>query len=196
MNLLDRVLPTYEFGNRHAIVIDAPPDVVSAAFSGFRLETDGPWGVRALFRLRGLRPLTGTLRHALASRGFTVIAERPGEQVVFGVAGRFWAVRELRALSAVPSLEAFDAFRVPGTAKAALSLRYEPLDGGGTRLTTETRVHCIDQTAYRWFRAYWMLIEPFSGWIRRALLHAIARKVAASAAGAERPYGSRRADEG
>jgi hypothetical protein len=179
MKLLDRVLPQYEFGSRHTIIVDGPPEAVSAAFSQFRLEADGPWLMRVLFHLRGLHALRGTLRHALATRGFIVLAEEPGEEVVFGVAGRFWALRELRALVALPNLAAFHEFKTPGTAKAAMSVRYEALADGRTRLSTETRVHCVDRTAFRWFRLYWFVIEPFSGLIRRDLLKAIDRKVAA-----------------
>ncbi len=181
MTLLDQVLPQYQFGNRHAIIVDGPPEAVGAAFSQFRLEADGPWLMRALFRLRGLHALQGTLRDALANRGFTVLAEQPGDEVVFGVAGRFWALRELRALVAVPDLAAFHDFKTPGTAKAAMSVRYEALADGRTRLSTETRVHCVDRTAFRWFRVYWFAIGPFSALIRRDLLRAIDRKVAAGA---------------
>jgi hypothetical protein len=179
-NLLDGVLPEFEFGNRHAIVIDAPPEAVAAAIDQFRLETDAPWAMRMLFRLRGLRALRGSLRHSLASRGFTVLAETPGEEVVFGIAGKFWVMRELRHLVSLPDLAAFKSYRTPCAAKAAMNFCYQRLDGGRTRLTTETRVQCVDRAAYRWFRAYWLAIGPFSAWIRRDLLRAIQRKVAAT----------------
>jgi len=41
-----------------------------------------------------------------------------------------------------------------------MSLRYEPLADGRTRLSTETRVTCVDAAAYRRFTFYWALIEP------------------------------------
>ncbi len=180
MSLLDTVLPEYEFGNRHSIVIDGRPDAVIAALNQFRFESDGPWVMRLLFRLRGLSALSGTLRDSLTGRGFRVLAEAPGEEVVFGIAGRFWVLRELRHLVSLPDVAAFHDFQTSKAAKAAMNFRYELLDGDRTRLTTETRVKCVDRAAYRRFRLYWIAIGPFSALIRRDLLRAIERKVSAA----------------
>jgi hypothetical protein len=40
-------------------------------------------------------------------------------------------------------------------------------------LATETRVLCLDRRSVYFFRSYWLLIGPFSGYIRRQMLHAI-----------------------
>jgi hypothetical protein len=111
----------------------------------------------------------------LLGAGFTVLAERTGEEIVVGTTGQFWAVHELAHMEAPPDLQAFRAFDRPGWAQAAVSLRIEPRDQGWSKLVTETRVRCADDGARRRFAAYWTLIRPFSGWLRRAFLRRIAR---------------------
>jgi hypothetical protein len=46
----------------------------------------------------------------------------------------------------------------------------------GGRLTTETRVLLTDQRSRRAFGRYWLLIQPFSGLIRRQWLAAVTRR--------------------
>ena len=165
-SLLDSLMPVFDFGHRHAIVVAAPPARVAEAAETYSLATDGSAFGRLLFLLRGLTPPSGTLRAAGRAMGFAVLAEEPGKELVLGVAGRFWALDE----------RAFVGFSRPGHAKAAMSLRYEPLADGRTRLSTETRVTCVDAAAYRRFTLYWALIGPFSAWLRRDLLSGIARR--------------------
>ena len=180
--LLDTLLPTFDFGHRHALTVAAPPARVFAAAESFRVGEDSSWLVQLLFRLRGLGPTPpGTTRRALAQEGFTVLAEAAGEEVVFGIAGRFWTVDERRNLITVPDARAFIAFAEPGTAKAVMSLRVTPRPDGTTCLTTETRVACVDAAAYWRFAPYWLLIKPFSACIRRDMLQAIARRALAGA---------------
>jgi hypothetical protein len=90
-----------------------------------------------------------------------------------GAVGRFWkASGEVRRVPA----EEFVAFADPGFAKAAFNMHAEPAPGGGTLLTTETRIQGTDDTARRSFRRYWRLIHPGSAAIRRAWLRAIRRR--------------------
>lgn len=58
----------------------------------------------------------------------------------------------------------------------AMDFRLEP-HGPETLLTTRTRVWAADGFSAALFMPYWMLIRPGSGWIRRELLNAIARRV-------------------
>jgi hypothetical protein len=115
-----------------------------------------------------LRPHRVTLDDMLAG-GFTVLAERPGEELVLGTVGRFWrGGGETRQVSPA----CFREPAPPGTAKAAWSFAVDRRPGGA-ELRTETRVLCADAAARRRFRAYWLLIRPFSGLIRREMLAAV-----------------------
>lgn len=92
------------------------------------------------------------------------------------------ALHESSALIRTPDAEAFRNDDEPGTARAAACFRIEPLRENETRLSTETRVDGIDATAPRRFALYWMLIKPFSGWIRWEVLEGIRRDAVARSA--------------
>jgi len=107
-------------------------------------------------------------------RGFTVLAQRPGSELVIGGPGQPW--RLAGGVSArVGSLAEFRAFDRPGFAKLALSFRLERAPGG-TRVITETRVDTTDPLAHRRFGAYWQVIRIGSGAVRRNWLRAIKRR--------------------
>jgi hypothetical protein len=163
--LIDEVMPEYQFGNCYSI--DVPVTVPQAFAAAETYSMDASWGTSLLFWLRGL-PVPRTIRGSLVGLGFTILGERPDEEVVAGIAGRFWALREVANLIPLPDRDTFVRFAEPGTAKAAASLRFAPLGPREARVTTETRVWCAD--AYRRFQVYWFLIKPFSGWIRRDML--------------------------
>jgi hypothetical protein len=57
---------------------------------------------------------------------------------------------------------------------AKMALDFRVVDG---RLTTETRVWLTDARARRRFRAYWLVVRPLSGLVRRSWLRA-AKKLA------------------
>ncbi|MGH2740802.1 MAG: hypothetical protein ACRDH6_10035 [Actinomycetota bacterium] len=178
-SLLDEVLPRFHFRSGHSTIVNAPRETVAETVESYRSDTSPL--VRLFLRLRGLRVPEGTFRSALEATGFTVLSERPGEEILVGIVGRFWAFREQSNLITVGDVEEFVAFDLPGTAKAALTIRIESLPGGaGTRVGTETRVQCADRAAYRRFAIYWVLIKPFSGLLRRAFLQRVKRVAEAS----------------
>ena len=175
--LLDEIQPVWHFGNRHSLVIAAAPDTVAEALESMRLDEDASFLVRFFFRARGLSVPGGpSARDALTAEGFTVLAERPGREIVFGVAGKFWAPREMAHLERVSDVRSYMAFDKPGQAKGAMTFVIEPLSNGRTVLRTETRVTCSDLRARVLFAAYWTLIRIPSGLIRRDMLRAIARR--------------------
>ena len=120
------------------------------------------------------------LRQRLKDTGFVMLAEAPNEELVMGIAGRFWRLDGGRCMDLTAN--DFVGFARAGYAKVAwnFSLRSELLDK--TVLLTETRIRCFGSTA-RWkFRIYWSLIYPFSGLIRRAILRRVKREAESKAA--------------
>ncbi len=169
--LIDEVLPQFDFRIRHSRRVDAPPEWVAQAVNVFQLGRPAS----LLFRIRGIDLPSGSLRDVLTRVGFTVLAEHPGREVVAGTNGQFWALNELGHMEKPRDLDTFRAFDRPGWAQGAVSVRIEPRDDGSTDLSTETRVRCVDDAARRRFRLYWLLIKPFSVWLRRDFLRRIAR---------------------
>lgn len=175
--LLDQALPTYDVVEHHERIVDAPPAEVWHAVEHFGMGSSPV--VRVLGFLR--RPSRAALRPApaaaegversLVRRGFTLLAGAPGEEIVLGLAGRFWRPRPDVVALATP--EDFADFAREGFAKAVMNVRVAPA-GAGTRLSTETRVLVFGTSARRRFRAYWLVIGPFSALIRRDMLRRLA----------------------
>lgn len=162
--LVDQFLPVWDVRSRHGRSVAADPARVFAALRGLDLSRSRV--VRWLFRLRGMPTAAMTL-DGLERFGFIPLAEEVDREIVLGLVGRFWTRRGgLRRLSP----EAFRAFAEPGFAKAVWSFAVTPVAPGRSRLETETRVRCTDRRSRRRFRLYWLLIAPFSGWIRREAL--------------------------
>jgi len=169
--LLDDFLPEDDLCERHETFIQAPPDAVRRAVQEWRPAESFLW--RWLVRLRGLGSPKGTLREWGESNGFLCLAETD-EEVVYGQAGRFWSPHERAALVSPHTVEEFRGLTDPGVAVAAMNFVVEPCASGrGTRLVTETRVRCLGVSSRRWFRLYWLVIRPFSGLLRRAMLRGI-----------------------
>lgn len=128
--------------------------------------------------LMGLRGMTAARRErftldSFTRLGFTILAEHPNEELLIGLAGRFWSLSGgLRAVDG----ETFRTFDEPGSARAAWNFALTSGRDGATLLSTETRVQCTDARARRRFRVYWMVVRPFSGLIRRDMLRELKRQ--------------------
>ena len=172
MSLADRHLPAYDVVMRHQMHVGASAPDAWAALQ--RADLGGSWMTRALLTLRGLRPRAGLTLGGLARAGFMPLGERPGREVAFGLVGRFWTPSGGRVTVAPAD---FRDFARPGYAKAVWTFAVED-DAPGVRLVTETRVACTDAASRRRFRLYWLVVRPFSGVIRQAMLRAVAREAA------------------
>jgi len=157
-------LPVYHHVERHAIGVAATPERTLAAAREARLE-DVPI-VRFLFKLRGLRAAPrGPVWDALLAQGF-----QPFGEDTLVLVGKPWS-----AAGSLRNVDDFVGFGEPGCAKMAMDLRAEP-DWNGARLVTETRVYLTDASARRRFGAYWLVVRPFSGLVRRSWLKAAKRR--------------------
>ena len=183
--LLDEVLPRYDVNEVHETRVDAPPDVAWAAVQAVtsqEIPLVAPlMAIRSLpARMRGGRaPDARSARlpivDAMQRQGFTLLAERTGEEGVLGIVGRFWSLDALSTVRPIEGAEEFKAFAEPGYAKAAMNLRVLP-DGDGSRVTTETRIAGTDADATRKFKRYWLVIGTGSALIRHSWLNAIRRR--------------------
>ena len=186
--LIDQYLPRWDVRERHRTRVAAPPESVYAALAQADLADSplvrlllgaralpgalwrGPAGLRALSR-EARAPIT---LGAFESRGFTRLAERPPDELVIGLEGRFW--RPDGALCTLPAEHYVQTPPAPGTARGVWNFALERMADGATELTTETRVLCADDAARARFLPYWYLIRPGSGLIRRYMLRAVRRR--------------------
>jgi hypothetical protein len=178
--LLDDIIPEYDAASRHSTFVSAePPEVYRVARAA---DFGRGWLVRLLMGVRAAPALTlavlGGRRSlrvpaagaaAVGAVRFTLIDEKPGEEFVLGIMGRFW--------QPTGGLVPADAGRLrqlpgPGLAQGIWNFRVEP-SGEGSLLSTETRVRCGDEAARVSFLRYWRFIRPASGLIRRSMLRQI-----------------------
>jgi hypothetical protein len=123
------------------------------------------------YRLGDTKPAASSAAEACRFGSFLELVASP-EEVVLGIAGRFWRpdggiVRDLTP-------EGFRDFRRMGCAKAVWNFFISPADDS-SRLSTETRVQTFGRAATVKFRLYWLVVEPFSGLIRKAMLREVKR---------------------
>ena len=188
--LLDELLPDFDVNEVHATRVAAPPEIAWAA-----VKAVTPQEIRLLGPLMAIRSLPARLRggagpdpraahvpilDAMQRQGFTALAERPGEEGVLGIVGRFWSIDAMRTVRPINGAEDFVAFAEPGYAKAAMDLRVAP-DGDGSRVMTETRIAGTDAEAVKRFRRYWLVVGGGSALIRRSWLGAIRARAEALA---------------
>lgn len=187
---IDEVVPSYQFGEAHEILVAAPPERVLAAARAvtareirlFRLLT---WlrsprfsrgGSESILHPGADEPL---LDVALRS-SFVMLGEEKDRELVFGTVvccGRRTPPR---------SAEEFQALS-GSLARAVMNFHVEDVGGGVSRLVTQTRVATTDARSQGAFARYWRLIYPGSALIRRMWLRAIKARAEAPAPAAIRP---------
>jgi hypothetical protein len=174
---VDELSPTYDVAARYDILVQASPAETAAAlentdFSESRL-TKLLLSLRTLGRRR-IDSNAGTQVERLRRAGFIELASVPQKEIVFGVVGRFW--RSDSGIITGLSAEEFIDFHTEGYAKAVWNFAIAAESERMSRLSTETRIQPFGRSA-RWkFRAYWLIVGPFSGIIRKEILALVKRK--------------------
>lgn len=179
--LIDDFMPVWDFSEKHETVIRASVEDVSRALH--TADFSESFIVRWLLKLRGMSGENVTLA-SLKDTKFRILAEKENEEVVIGLAGKFWT-----PTGAMQDVDAgnFREFDKPGFAKAAWNFTVhsvndkQPVTNSDpeTRVTTETRIQCMDDKSRGSFGFYWTFIQPFSGWIRNEMLAVVKRKAEA-----------------
>jgi len=174
---IDEWLPEYQVSARYSIVVRASPEQTQAALA--QADFSRLPIVCGLMRLRGYRlgkekdkvtrhPPEGSSQYG----SFLTLATVPQEEVLLGIAGRFWRPDGGIVRGLTP--EEFRSFRHDGYAKAVWNFSLSSADDG-TLLSTETRVQTFGRAATVKFRLYWLVVGPFSGVIRKSMLREVRR---------------------
>ncbi len=176
--LIDDYLPRYDAFERHHMEIAAPSEQIYAAVR--QLDLSSSFLIRGLFLMRSLPAVFSSHKknqaklglnfESLLHSGFVLLEEKPEEEIVLGLVGKFWT-----ANGCIENISAneFRDFALPGFAKAAWNFSLHPHNNGTITLATETRVLCTDEASRKRFLRYWRFIRPFSGLIRMVALRAI-----------------------
>lgn len=166
-------LPGAEFVEFHSLVIDAASERVWQALQ------DVTWAdlrvTTPLLVARGLGSLAGRRRRLFDDGPVRLVHTQPGQYVAGGRIARPWQL--VPALGPeVSTLDELAAQQEGSWLKYGMDFHLHPLCGNRTRLETTTLCEPTDEHARRRFSAYWVVIRPFSGLVRRDMLHAVARR--------------------
>jgi len=161
---LDDIMPVWQFDERHAIDIAAPPEKVFAAIRGVTANEIFLFRTLTAIRRGGRRsgqnilnaPETKPLLDVATRSGFRYLADDPPHEIVVG-----------------------SVIERPDVTLATMNFRVTP-NANGSTLTTETRVYARTPAAARRFAIYWRIIHPGSDIIRRSWLRAIKRRAEAA----------------
>jgi hypothetical protein len=186
--LIESFIPNPDAIETHEIEIAASREAVYQAL--WTTDLGGSPIIKILMALRSLPGIVShpkRLRHlpgqitlqTIIERGFGQLAEEPGKEVVLGVVGQFWRPTG----NILPfSKEMFRGPVQTGLARGVWNFAVQDAGQGRTVLSTETRVVCGDAASRLKFRAYWIVVMPFSGLIRMIMLRAV-KKACARAIG-------------
>lgn len=168
--LIDDFLPRYDVDTKYQITACAS---LREAYTAARsLDLCESQIIRWLYSFRGL-PRSDFTIDGMLKWGFVLLADKPYQELVYGLIGQFWKFTpKIQRINA----DAFAAFNRPGFAKAVGNIAFTPKNNVSVRITTETRVLCLDHASRRRFFLYWLLISPFSGMVRKEWLRMIKQK--------------------
>jgi len=173
---IDAFMPSYNFHERHEIMIQAPPERVRAALDQVSwadigvLETLGRIRSVAMggSAARGTLSLTPILDSVRNPRSGFFPLDDTHDEFVFGLAGQPWNNAAIRLTAAE-----FPSWTKPGCIKVAANFLIQDAGNNRSQVITETRIAACDATAGKKMARYWALIYPGSGVVRRSLLEAI-----------------------
>ncbi len=182
MTLLDRFIPSPRLCEIDHVEVNCPIDRAWTAVRHVDMARSpvvrGLFAVRTLpQRLRGRTSTAESLRIddiTANADGFRILDERPGESVTVGAIGKVWQPNI--PFVQVPA-ERFAAFDEPGWVKVAWELRCMAVSDATTQIAVEVRVSATDDGSWRRFKRYFLLIGPFSRFIRRHMLGMLARQL-------------------
>ncbi|MFZ5645177.1 MAG: hypothetical protein ACOY46_16500 [Bacillota bacterium] len=177
---LDFYLPVYDFSEKHSVTIGSSREDVYNDI--LELDIKKSKVIGALLRIRGLYSKLagggdwGTTGTGLSIRdmikdSFLILEDVHNSEIVMGFAGRFWMPSSDMVKFGSP--DEFIEYKREGTCKGAWNFYIDEKLGGGTVLSTETRVLCLGRGAKTAFGLYWLIIRPFSGLIRIIMLKMI-----------------------
>ena len=162
--------PAARLLERHEAEVRVPPD--RAYDAALQVALSEMPVVRLLFWLRGIRySREMTIRRFFSTPPFLSLAEVPGQEVVFGIAGRPGGLG-----ARLSSPEELRSFQRPGGMKAIANFRVDERENGAV-ISTETWVATFGRLPAFLFRAYWLVVGPFSALIRREFLRAARKRM-------------------
>jgi hypothetical protein len=186
---IDEWMPHWQINERHTMRIAAKPEAVFAAIHAVRadeilffrtliaIRRCGETGPESIMNPPAEKPLLDIATQTT----FLLLADEPPREIVMGTVVA--APRKATAGAGKLTPEHFHRTLPPGVALATMNFLVLPDGGGGSIVSTETRIHANNESALRRFAVYWRLIHPGSDIIRRMWLRAVKKRAEGKVAG-------------
>jgi hypothetical protein len=170
----DEFLPAYDVSDAVATVVETDREAAWRALLDVDLLEVGREAplVGVLGALRMLPEVVGQLLHGerppkppdsmrlrdmpsipMREGGWILLGERAGEEMAFGLVGKFW--RPAIEFARIETAAEFRSFSEPGFAKTVYELSVRELEPRRTLLSGLMRTATTEEHARRWFRRYW-----------------------------------------
>ncbi|MBT8351009.1 MAG: hypothetical protein KJO26_07230 [Deltaproteobacteria bacterium] len=162
--LIDKYLPRFSFNEYHEIVVNSSALKIYEAAKDFDMSKSKL--ITSLFKLRGLPTNRMNLQGFISDIGFTNIEENIPKEYLIG----FWARNKIAPIS---EYDDFINNSISARLRVVWNFHVENLNSTQTKLSTETRIWCINKITKVTFGIYWIIIKPFSGAIRKRMLQII-----------------------
>lgn len=162
MELINKYLPKYNFGETHSVLINATQEHCYKATMEIDLSESRI--INFLFRLRGLQAKAQKLTEFTKKMNFTLLEENPFSGFIYGFGVNNDGIQRIN------DNEKFIEDENSWFQKVGWSFEFIPVTDKQTEVTTITRVNSPTTKTKRWFSIYWFFIKPFSGLIRKRML--------------------------
>jgi hypothetical protein len=184
MTSLDRLIPSPRIREIDVVDLAAPPDrvwehvrhgdlarsrIARVLFAARTLLTRARMEDRAPVAIR-----LNSMKSSPERPGFQILVDDPPREVAVAAIGKVWRV-DIPFVH-VASADEYAAFADKGFIKVAWAIRVSPPHEVATHVECEVRVDATDDESWRKFRRYFHVIGPWSRFIRRAALRALARE--------------------
>lgn len=169
--LINRYMPTYQFNEYHEIIGYGSPALYFKAAK--QMDMAESFIVKSLFWLRGIPIKDLRLSGFLQNMHFTYLDENLPKEFLIA----FWLRPDVKGPVLIDDKERFIKEIDPWIQKVTWNFRFETVKNEKIRISTETRVFCLNKKTMKVFSVYWFFIRPFSGLIRKRMLRMIKRKV-------------------
>ena len=163
-------MPIFDFDETEQIDVNATPDAAFRAIKTFDMSESTT--IRWLFKMRGI-PTKSLSLADLEKVNIKVLAEKPKEEIVLGLAGQFKTLTG-GLLNLNP--EDFREFKNSGFIKAVWNFSVLAVSEDKTRVLSEVRVNTTDENSLAKVKKYWGLIKPPSAMIRQEILKLIKKQ--------------------
>jgi hypothetical protein len=171
-NVLNSLLPEYQFTEHHMTVVLATPERTFEAVEAMDLgDSTIARVLMNLWRIPARLVIKPPPDRNMSVDDFIQLVRQPPTDLARGLIGGRNAPKDKQAIDA----ESFRAFNEPGCIKLVWAFWLTDLGDDRVRVDTETRVLCTDDKTLRVFRFYWYAIRLWSGLIRLRLLASIKR---------------------